>query len=173
MAHVPDLSEESFLSKNFDIVIPHSAKIADITSKAWLLAQSSTDKFKTENQCAFDSLKDLQKKVAVEIHSAVCKRVFSKVPSLAQAMAWAHAGCPKDYAEPLSHINLIVAATVRSQFSKFVGSELARSLTDFMNDFLKFLVALEGFCNWKADAGSVSSRAIDGVPQISRGNVCR
>jgi len=155
LSSLPELLEENFLNKDNDIVVPHSSKIAEISSKLLFLSQSSTDKFQAENEQDIKKLKDLQDTVAKSIQKAMAKRAFLKVPSLGQAISWVADGCPEgsDYA---SHVNaLMISKTnvvVKTNFSKHVGADSAKLLQEFSNDFSKFLAGLEGFCSWVSDA---------------------
>ena len=155
LSALPELLEENFLNKDNDIVVPHSSKVAEISSKLLCISQNSTDKFQEENGEDIKKLKALQETVAKSIQKAMAKRAFVKVPSLGEAISWVADGCPagSDYA---SHVNALVASKtivlVKTNFSKHVGAESAKLLQEFSNDFSKFLAGLEGFCSWVAEA---------------------
>lgn len=139
LSSIPELLEENFLNKDNDIVVPHSSKVAELSSKLFFLSQSSTDKFQEENKEDIKKLKALQDIVANNIQKAMAKRAFLKVPSLGHAISWVADGCPEgsDYA---SHVNALVT------------SKTIVLVQEFSNDFSKFFAALEGFCSWVAEA---------------------
>ena len=155
LSSIPELLEENFLNKDNDIVVPHSSKVAELSSKLFFLSQSSADKFQEENKGDNKKLKALQDIVANNIQKAMAKRAFLKVPSLGHAISWVADGCPEgsDYA---SHVNALVTSKtivlVKTNFSKHVGADSAKLLQEFSNDFSKFFAALEGFCSWVAEA---------------------
>lgn len=154
---LPQLLQDHFLNKDFDVVVPFASKVSDIQNKLGSLLQNSTDKFRSENETSFDRLKDLQQRVAVMIKTALAKRIFCKVPSLADALSWIVNGCTKGTVlDAENHLKAVQAAKsaviVKTQFAKYVGPDFAKSLSDYIADFAKFFAVVDGFCNWLHDA---------------------
>ena len=162
---LPTMLQDHFLNKDFDVIVPSASKVVDIQTKFGSLLQTCTDKFQSEHQISFANLKDFQEKTAHMIKTALNKRLFCKVPSLAASIAWVTNGCATgSLPEVDNHVKAIQAAkslvSVRTQFAKYVGPDLAKSLTEYTADMQKFLAACDGFCNWlreaEADKKSVS-----------------
>ena len=154
---LPDLPAEGFLSKDFDVTVPHAAKVADICAKLVALLSASTDRFQSENQQKIACLKEFQLKVALSIKSSLTRRVFLKVPSLQCAIAWSVNGCLfESNAQVDTHMVALAAAksavAVKNAFAKHVGSELTKCLLDYMASLGRFLGSLEKFCKWVRDA---------------------
>lgn len=154
---LPALLQEHFLNKDYDIVVPSSAKVAEIQTKLGALLTASTGKFQSDNSDVFGKLTAFQSTIAGRLKSALANRVFCKFPALADAICWCMNG-PTIGSNAVfdGHISAIVAAKsavgVRTQMAKWVGTDLAKSLNDYSSDFGKFLVAMENFCRWFRDA---------------------
>ena len=156
---LPDLPADAFLSKDFDVTIPHAPKVADVSAKLGALLTASTDKFQSEHQEGIICLKKFQFKVASLIKSSLARRVFLKVPSLHSAIVWSVTGCQfESNAQFENHMAALAAAKsavgVKSAFAKHVGTELAKCLQDYMASCGRFLGSLENFCKWVRDAES-------------------
>lgn len=162
---LPQLLEDHFLSKDFDIVVPSGAKVAEIQSKVGALLQSSTDKFQEDYKGKFDMLQKFQLEVAMKIKRGLARRVFCKVPSLSEAVAWCMKGCGRNSnAQVDGHKAAITAAktavTSRTQLGKYVGCEIAKSLGEFTSNMAKFLSAMYDFALWREDVDKDSTGSL-------------
>ena len=170
---LPQIQQDAFLNKDHDITIPSASKLADMQAKLGSLLQSSTDKFQQDHKGDFVLLKRFQSDLANYIKVALAHRVFGKVPGLANAISWCLSGCSKQSdAEKQAHLTSIGqaknAVTCRTQFLKHVGADYAKSLADFIGEFQKFLVSLEGFISWLEEAEDVKSSGSLSVFQNDR-----
>lgn len=145
-----------FLSNQFEVTIPQGAKIAEVTSKLGTLLQKSTDKFQADNKDAMDKLKELQSNLFFKLKTALSMRLFSKVPTLADAFAWCTSGCSSNDEEAKNHTNALVlakaAVVVKFQFSKFIGADHATALGEYMAEYGRFITAMTTFSKWILDA---------------------
>lgn len=159
---LPALLQENFLNKDFDIAVPSTSKVAEIQTKLGALLVAAADKFQSDNKDVFDKLTKFQTTIAESLKSALAKRVFCKFPALEDAMSWCMKGpISESNAVFDGHLSAISASKsavgVRTQMAKWVGTDLAKALSEYSSDFGKFLGAMENFCRWFRNAESDKS----------------